>query len=228
MRRRTIFIVSLQLKQASRESRCPSLPNRAGPSPRTIFIVSLRSSQPWASQRANTMSFSARCASSGAILLQARVRQGGAGAACEGEGQRPNGRAPHRCATGCAGRQRGGAAQLCFTCGRRRPLTSHAAQYSQGCSPARPPPCSRMEGGRRRRRVLESGPAHAARQHASSRRPTAVGNRGRKAARLLSVTLATAPFSSSWRKKPRMAQSSLSYSSITKTASGEDIRGSLS
>ena len=35
---------------------------------------------------------------------------------------------------------------------------------------------------------------------------------------LFSVALATAPFSSSWRKKPRMGQSSLSYSSTTSTA----------
>lgn len=37
---------------------------------------------------------------------------------------------------------------------------------------------------------------------------------------LFSVALATAPFSSSWRKKPRMGQSSLSYSSTTSTARG--------
>lgn len=40
---------------------------------------------------------------------------------------------------------------------------------------------------------------------------------------LFRVALAVAPFSSSCRKKPRMGQSSLSYSSITSTAGEKSI-----
>lgn len=60
-------------------------PQQPAPPP-TIFIVSVRSSHPSASQRVNTMSFSARWASSGAMRLQAE----GGGVGEEGNTERVN------------------------------------------------------------------------------------------------------------------------------------------
>lgn len=131
----------------------------------------------------------------------------------------------------------------------QRPLCIAARRRQQPASRQRPPPVPRFEQEVMQLKVAQVrlqhhyGPAAGAeRQAGRGGRPTRCAQHGVHPAvprhartcpvaaspttpgprvpRLLSVTFATRPFSSSWRKKPRMEQSNLSYSSTTSTAGG--------
>lgn len=133
----------------------------------TIFIVSDRSSQPSASQREKTMSFSTRCASSGAILLQRpgvgmdRLRSKGAWAeavhvpcllpACRGQqGSQPCMLLPARSSRSCLVSQQHAvwrweqhSRQPPPTCGRRPAAAGHAALCNPDLTPAPQWPCKK-------------------------------------------------------------------------------------